>query len=338
MRNMVNGKNERLPRYLSGGAQAFHDEINTAWIRIRTGTEGNSRYSRCDDLVLFTAYKRPPFRGRFFVTESTVQKKKTILDIQKLKADGEKICVLTCYDYPTARILDGCGIDILLVGDSLGVVFSGYENTLSVTVEEMIYHTRAVMRAQPKAFVVADMPFLSYQVSLTEARLNAGRLVKDGGAAAVKLEGGEHVAPTIRAIVDMDIPVMAHIGLTPQSIHRMGGYRVQGKKEEQAEQLMTDALAVQAAGAFSVVLEGIPLKLARRITAELSIPTIGIGAGPHCDGQVLVIHDILGLCEKYSPKFVKKYADVKALMTDAVQRYRAEVKDGTFPTEEHSFS
>ena len=267
-----------------------------------------------------------------------MQNKKTILDIQKLKADGEKISVLTCYDYPTARILDGCGIDILLVGDSLGVVFSGYENTLSVTVEEMIYHTRAVMRAQPKAFVVSDMPFLSYQVSLTEARLNAGRLVKEGGAAAVKLEGGEHVAPTIRAIVDMDIPVMAHIGLTPQSIHRMGGYRVQGKKEEQAEKLMIDALAVQAAGAFSVVLEGIPLRLARRITAELSIPTIGIGAGPHCDGQVLVIHDILGLCEKYSPKFVKKYADVKGMMTDAASRYIREVKGGEFPTEEHSFT
>jgi 3-methyl-2-oxobutanoate hydroxymethyltransferase len=267
-----------------------------------------------------------------------VSKNKSILDIQKMKADGEKISVLTCYDYPTARILDGCGIDILLVGDSVGVVFAGHENTLPVTVEEMIYHTRAVMRAQPKAFVVTDMPFLSYQVSLTEARLNAGRLVKEAGAAAVKLEGGENIAPTIRAIVDMDIPVMAHIGLTPQSIHRMGGYRVQGKKDEQAQQLLADAHAVQSAGAFSVVLEGIPLKLARRITAELAIPTIGIGAGPHCDGQVLVIHDILGLCEKYSPKFVKKYADVNAVMTDAVSRYIADVKGGEFPKEEHSFT
>jgi 3-methyl-2-oxobutanoate hydroxymethyltransferase len=267
-----------------------------------------------------------------------VNKKKSILDIQKMKADGEKISVLTCYDYPTARIIDGCGIDILLVGDSVGVVFAGHENTLPVTIEEMIYHTRAVMRAEPKAFVITDMPFLSYQVSLTEARLNAGRLVKEGGAAAVKLEGGQNAAPTIRAIVDMDIPVMAHIGLTPQSIHRMGGYRVQGKKDEQAEQLLADAHAVQSAGAFSVVLEGIPLKLARRITAELAIPTIGIGAGPHCDGQVLVIHDILGLCEKYSPKFVKKYADVKAVMADAVSRYIEEVKGGEFPQEEHSFS
>ena len=267
-----------------------------------------------------------------------MHRKKTILDIQKMKADGEKISVLTSYDYPTTRILDSCGIDILLVGDSLGVVFAGHENTLPVTVEEMIYHTRAVMRAEPKAFVVADMPFLSYQVSRTEARLNAGRLVKEGGAAAVKLEGGENMAAVIRAIVAMDIPVMAHIGLTPQSIHRMGGYKVQGKKDEQAEKLFTDALAIEAAGAFAVVLEGIPQKLARRITGELAIPTIGIGAGPHCDGQVLVIHDILGLCEKYSPKFVKKYADLKPVIADAVTRYIAEVKTGEFPTEAHSFN
>ena len=275
--------------------------------------------------------------GRFFM-ESAVHRKKSILDIQKMKLDGEKISVLTCYDYPTARIIDGCGIDILLVGDSVGVVFAGYDTTLPVTVDDMLYHTRAVMRAEPKAFVVTDMPFLSYQVSLDSARANAGRLVKEGGAAAVKLEGGENIAPTIRAIVDMDIPVMAHIGLTPQSIHRMGGYRVQGKKEEQAEKLLADARAVEAAGAFSVVLEGIPLKLARRITAELSIPTIGIGAGPCCDGQVLVIHDILGLCEKYSPKFVKKYADVKAITADAVTRFIADVKSGEFPKEEHSFT
>jgi len=288
--------------------------------------------------LLFAVDKRPPPGGVFLFPERAVNKKKTILDIQRLKAIGEKIAVLTCYDYPTARIMDGCGIDMLLVGDSVGVVVAGHENTLPVTLDEMIYHTKAVLRAQPKALVVADMPFLSYQVSLDKARRNAGRLVKEGGVAAVKLEGGENVAPTIRAIVDMDIPVMAHIGLTPQSIHRMGGYRVQGKKEEQADQLLADAHAVQAAGAFAVVLEGIPLKLARRITAELAIPTIGIGAGPHCDGQVLVIHDILGLCEKYSPKFVKKYADVKSVMTEAVARYLAEVKAGEFPTEEHSFS
>lgn len=279
-----------------------------------------------------------PIPGRFLFLESLLNRKKTILDIQKMKADGRKIAVLTCYDYPTASIVDGCGIDMILVGDSVGVVVAGHENTLPVTMDEMIYHMKAVMRAEPKALVVADMPFLSYQVSLDEARRNAGRLVKEGGAVAVKLEGGENVAPTIRAVVEMDIPVMAHIGLTPQSIHRMGGYRVQGKKEEQAEKLLADARAVEAAGAFAVVLEGIPLKLARRITAELAIPTIGIGAGPHCDGQVLVIHDILGLCEKYSPKFVKRYADVKSVMTEAVSRYIDEVRGGEFPTEEHSFS
>jgi 3-methyl-2-oxobutanoate hydroxymethyltransferase len=269
--------------------------------------------------------------------EQKLVKKKSILDIQKMKACGERISMLTCYDYPTARILDGCGIDIMLVGDSVGVVFSGYENTLPVTVEEMIYHTRAVMRAEPKAMVVSDMPFLSFQVDLSEARRNAGRLVKEGGAAAVKLEGGEHNAAIIRAIVDMDIPVMAHIGLTPQSIHRMGGYKVQGKSEEQAEKIMADAVSVEAAGAFAVVLEGIPQRLAARITSELAIPTIGIGAGPHCDGQVLVIHDILGLCEKYSPKFVKKYADIKTVIAEAVGRYIAEVKGGDFPTDAHSF-
>jgi 3-methyl-2-oxobutanoate hydroxymethyltransferase len=268
---------------------------------------------------------------------NSLTRKKTILDIQKMKAEGEKISVLTCYDFPTARILDGCGIDMLLVGDSAGVVVAGYENTLPVSVDEMVYHTRAVLRAEPKALVVADMPFLSYQVDLSEARRNAGRLIKEGGAAAVKLEGGENVAATIRAIVDMDIPVMAHIGLTPQSIHRMGGYRVQGKSDEQAQRLLADAAAVEAAGAFAVVLEGIPQKLAARITGELAIPTIGIGAGPHCDGQVLVIHDILGLCEKYSPKFVKKYAELRPVIADAVSRYIAEVKGGEFPTEAHSF-
>jgi 3-methyl-2-oxobutanoate hydroxymethyltransferase len=267
-----------------------------------------------------------------------LNRKKTVLDIQKMKGDGERITVLTCYDYPTARILDSCGIDVILVGDSAGVVVAGHENTLPVTVEEMVYHTRAVLRAEPKAMVVADMPFLSYQVDLGEARRNAGRLVKEGGAAAVKLEGGVNCAATIRAICDMDIPVMAHIGLTPQSVHRMGGYKVQGKKDEHAERLLEDALAVEAAGAFAVVLEGIPQKLARRITGELAIPTIGIGAGPHCDGQVLVLHDILGLCEKYSPKFVKRYADLRPVIADAVSRYIAEVKGGEFPTEGHSFN
>ena len=267
-----------------------------------------------------------------------MSRKKTIPDIQKMKADGEKIAMLTCYDYPTARILDACGVDILLVGDSVGVVVSGYDNTLPVTMDEMLYHTRAVMRAAPRALVVADMPFMSYQADIAEARRNAGRMLKEGGAAAVKIEGGANMAATISALVAIDIPVIAHIGLTPQSIHRMGGYRVQGKKQEQAEQLLEDAQAVAEAGAFAVVLEGIPQGLAARITATLSIPTIGIGAGAGCDGQVLVIHDILGLCEKYSPKFVKRYADLRAIMTTAVNSYIAEVKTGTFPGDEHSFN
>lgn len=267
-----------------------------------------------------------------------MNRNKTILDIQKMKATGEKITVLTSYDYPLTRIMDDCGIDVILVGDSVGVVVGGCDNTLPVTIDEMIYHTRAVMRARPKALVVADMPFLSYQVDLRDARVNAGRLIKEGGAEAVKLEGGAHVTDTIRAITDMDIPVMAHIGLTPQSIHRMGGYKVQGKKEEQAQRLLEDARAVEEAGAFAVVLEGIPLRLAKRITEELTIPTIGIGAGPHCDGQVLVIHDILGLCEKYSPKFVKRYADAKEVIAGAVASYITDVKKGEFPDEGHSFN
>lgn len=282
-------------------------------------------------------FKRLPFSGGVFYWREPLPKQKTILDIQKMKNTAEKITVLTCYDYPTARIMDGCGIDMILVGDSVGVVCSGHDNTLPVTMDEMVYHTRAVLRAQPKALVVADMPFLSYQVDLTAARLNAGRLVKEGGAAAVKLEGGTNIAETIRAITEMDIPVVAHIGLTPQSLHRMGGYRVQGKKDEQARKILADARAVEAAGAFALVLEGIPLQLAEQITGELSIPTIGIGAGPHCDGQVLVLHDILGLCEKYSPKFVKQYADLKTVIAAAVASYIAEVKGGEFPTEGHSF-
>ncbi|MRR57909.1 MAG: 3-methyl-2-oxobutanoate hydroxymethyltransferase [Deltaproteobacteria bacterium] len=266
-----------------------------------------------------------------------MKRKRTILDIRGMKQHGEKISMLTCYDYPTARILDECGVDILLIGDSVGVVFSGYDNTLPVTMDEMVYHTRAVARARPKALVVADLPFLSYQTDIRDARINAGRLIKDGGAEAVKLEGGENVAECIKAVVDMDIPVMAHIGLTPQSIHRMGGYKVQGKGEGAGDKLLADALAIQSAGAFAVVLEGIPLRLAARITDELDIPTIGIGAGPSCDGQVLVIHDILGLCEKYSPKFVKRYADVKSVIAEAAGRFTAEVKAGEFPTEDHSF-
>lgn len=265
-------------------------------------------------------------------------KRRTILDVQEMKGKGEKIAVLTAYDYPLARLVDRGGVDIILVGDSVGPVVAGYDTTLPVTMDEMLYHTRAVVRGTETALVVADLPFLSYQVDLREARLNAGRLVKEGGAQAVKLEGGENVGATIRAIVEMDIPVMGHIGLTPQSVHRMGGYKVQGRQEQQAKQLLADARAVEAAGAFALVLEGIPAPLARQITAAAGIPTIGIGAGIDCDGQVLVLHDILGLCEKYSPKFVKKYADVSGTILGGVAAYVREVKDGSFPGEEHTFT
>ena len=266
-----------------------------------------------------------------------MSQRKSVLDIRNMKENGEKIAVLTAYDYPFARLMDGEGIDIILVGDSAGSVVAGYDTTLPVTMDEMLYHTRAVVRGSEQALIVADMPFLSYQTDLRDARLNAGRFVKEGGAHAVKLEGGENAAATIRAIVDMDVPVMAHIGLTPQSVHRMGGYKVQGRDDAQACQLLADARAVEEAGAFSVVLEGIPAALAKEITASLSIPTIGIGAGVDCDGQVLVIHDILGLCEKYSPKFVKKYADVSGTIRDGIGNYIKEVKQGEFPTDEHSF-
>lgn len=268
---------------------------------------------------------------------STQKKRRTVLDLQSMKASGEKIAVLTAYDYPFARIMDQADIDVILVGDSVGSVVSGYDNTLPVTMEEMIYHTRAVARGVSQALVVADMPFLSYQVDLAEARKNAGRLIKDGGAQAVKLEGGVNFAETIRAITTMDIPVVGHIGLTPQSVHRMGGYRVQGREEAQANQLLADAKAVADAGACAIVLEGIPATLAKQITEQLTIPTIGIGAGVDCDGQVLVIHDILGLCEKYSPKFVKRFADVSETISDGVSDYIREVKEGTFPGPEHSF-
>lgn len=265
------------------------------------------------------------------------RKRKTIPELQAMKARGEKIAVLTAYDFPFARIMDQAGIDIVLVGDSAGVVTAGYDTTLPVTMAEMLYHTSAVVRGVTQALVVADMPFLSYQVDLGEARRNAGLLIKEGGAQAVKLEGGVHVAETIRAIVAMDVPVVGHIGLTPQSIHRMGGYRVQGREEAQAAQLREDAQAVVEAGACAMVLEGIPAALARQITLEVPIPTIGIGAGVDCDGQVLVIHDILGLCEKYSPKFVKRYADVSGTIRQGIDDYIREVKAGEFPGEEHSF-
>lgn len=266
-----------------------------------------------------------------------MRKKITIPEILQMKQAGKRITMLTSYDFPFTRLIDGSGIDVILVGDSVGVVFAGHDTTLPVTMDEMLYHVKAVRRADPRALVVADMPFMSYQTSIEDACRNCGRMIKEGGAEAVKVEGGSNMSHVIRAVSSIDIPVMGHIGLTPQSVHRMGGYKVQGRNES-AERIMDDALAVQHAGAFAVVLEGIPAKLAAEISAELTIPTIGIGAGPACDGQVLVIHDILGLCEKYSPKFVKRYVDLAPLISDAVKQYVDEVRAGEFPTEEHSFS
>jgi 3-methyl-2-oxobutanoate hydroxymethyltransferase len=245
--------------------------------------------------------------------------------------------MLTAYDYPTARILDQCGVEVLLIGDSVGNVVMGTDNTLPVTTDEIIYHTKAVVRGRKRALIVADMPFMSYQVSVEEAKREAGKLIKKGGAEAVKLEGGENMEEVIRAICDIDVPVMGHIGLTPQSIHRMGGYKVQGKEEKQREKLLADALAVERAGAFSVVLEAVPLSLAREITRTLKIPTIGIGAGIHCDGQVLVIHDLLGLSGGFRPKFVKQYVNLEAEITKAVNKFLTEVKKEKFPTDDHSF-
>ncbi len=266
-----------------------------------------------------------------------MRKKVTIPEILQMKQEGRRITVLTAYDFPFARLVDQGGVDIILVGDSAGVVVAGHDTTLPVTMDEMIYHVKAVRRAEPKALLVADMPFMSCQSGIDEACRNCGRMIKEGGAEAVKIEGGANMAQVIRSVTSIDIPVMGHVGLTPQSVHRMGGYKVQGRKD-QAERIVEDALAVEAAGAFSIVLEGIPAKLAERISAELSIPTIGIGAGPACDGQVLVIHDILGLCEKYSPKFVKRYADLGPIIDEAVRQYVSEVRGGEFPTEEHSFT
>src|SRR5258706_2890623 len=261
----------------------------------------------------------------------------TVPHILKMKQRGEKITCLTAYDYSFARILDEAGVEMLLVGDSLGCVVQGQPNTLAVTLDEMIYHTRLVVRGRKRALVIGDMPFMSYQVSAEQALQNAGRFLQEAGAEAVKLEGGVTVRDAIQTIVRAGIPVIGHVGLTPQSVHRFGGYKVQGREKDRREMVLRDAVAVEEAGAFAVVLEGMPLDLAREITERLTIPTIGIGAGSHCDGQVLVIHDMLGLFDDFTPKFVKRYADVKAVMTGAVKEFIGEVKEQTFPAEEHSF-
>ncbi len=261
----------------------------------------------------------------------------TIQDFLKKKREGKKITMLTAYDYPFARIVDEAGIDAILVGDSLGMVVQGLENTLPVTMDEMIYHTKIVTRAVKNAMVMGDMPFMSYQTSIEDAVRNAGRFLKEAGASAIKMEGGAEVAENIRAMTKSDIPVMAHIGLTPQSIHRMGGYKVQGKTEESAKRLIEEAHIVEEAGAFSLLLEAIPMNLAKQITEELSIPTIGIGAGPHCDGQILVLHDVIGLFERFVPKFAKQYTDVKEEALKAIRAYKEEIEKGIFPSDEQSF-
>ena len=253
------------------------------------------------------------------------------------KKEGKKITMLTAYDYPFAQIVDEAGIDAILVGDSLGMVVQGHENTLPVTMDEMIYHTKMVTRAVKNAMVIGDMPFMSYQTGTSDAVRNAGRFLKEAGAAAVKLEGGAEAVEQIKAMSKADIPVMAHIGLTPQSIHRMGGYKVQGKSDEAAKRLIEEAHIVEDAGAFSLVMEAMPMGLAKTITKELTIPTIGIGAGPHCDGQILVLHDVIGLYERFLPKFAKQYTNLKAEALKAIITYRDEIGKGIFPSEDESF-
>jgi 3-methyl-2-oxobutanoate hydroxymethyltransferase len=261
-----------------------------------------------------------------------------VLDIQQKKADGQKIAMVTAYDRTMARLVDLAGVDIVLVGDSLGMVFQGLEDTLPVTLEEMAYHARAVARGLQRAHLCVDMPFMSYQLSPEQALMNAGRLVKEGGAQSIKLEGGERVAGAISRIVESGIPVMGHVGLTPQSVHAMGGFRVQGKDAESARRVVADAAAVADAGAFAIVLEGVPIDVAAEISATVGIPTIGIGAGPHCDGQVLVCTDLLGMDLTFQPKFVKRYAQLETTITDAVKTYIDEVRSGAFPTEAQSFT
>ena len=263
--------------------------------------------------------------------------KRTVTTLQKQKEEGVKISMVTAYDYTTATLVEASNIDMVLVGDSLGMTMLGYDDTLSVTMEDMIHHTRAVSRGLHDTFLVADMPFMSYQTSVYDAVMNAGALVKEGHAQAVKLEGGVKVKEQIRAIVDADIPVCAHIGLTPQSVNAFGGFKVQGKDEAKAKQLIEDARAVQEAGAFMVVLECVPAKLAEMISKELTIPTIGIGAGAGCDGQVLVYQDLLDMYEKMKPKFVKHFAHVGEAMKAGFRAYDEEVKAGTYPAEEHTF-
>lgn len=264
--------------------------------------------------------------------------KNTVLTLQQAKEENKKITMLTAYDYSTARLIDESGVNMILVGDSLGNVMLGYEDTVSVTMEDMIHHGAAVARGAKNAMVVVDMPFMSYQTGVYDALTNAGRLMKEARANAVKLEGGVEVCEQIKAIVSAGIPVVAHIGLTPQSVNAFGGHKVQGKTEAAAKKLLEDALAVEAAGAFAVVIEGVPAKLAELITKKLTIPTIGIGAGAACDGQVLVYQDMLGMYSDFTPKFVKKFSNVGEVMKAAFAQYIEEVQNGVFPSEEHCYA
>ena len=268
-----------------------------------------------------------------FMKEYPMKSKITVTKLFQMKEKGEKIAAMTAYDYPFARMVDESGIHMILIGDSLGMVVQGEESTLPVTMDEMIYHTRLVANASKHAMIVGDMPFLSYQADIKEAITNAGRFIKEGGAAAVKLEGGADVSDTIYAISRASIPVQAHIGLTPQSVLQMGGFKVQRDEDR----LLADARKVEEAGAFSVVLEGIPADISKKITESISIPTIGIGAGPDCDGQILVLHDLLGLHDRHLPKFVKQYAKLGESARQALEAYVSEVQSGAFPKEEHCY-
>jgi 3-methyl-2-oxobutanoate hydroxymethyltransferase len=260
----------------------------------------------------------------------------SINDIKEMKAKKEKIVMLTAYDYSTAKLVDEAGIPLILVGDSLGMVMLGYESTIPVTMDEMIHHTKAVARGTKQALVIGDMPFMTYHTNISDALRNAARFIQEGGAQTVKLEGGVTVAETVKRIVECGIPVMGHIGLTPQSIHQLGGHKVQGKTPEAAERLLRDAQALEQAGAFAIVLELVPAPLSKLITQKISIPTIGIGAGPDCDGQVQVISDLLGLFSDFVPKHAKQYAKLAGTIRTAIADYMAEVKAGSFPTAEHS--
>lgn len=271
--------------------------------------------------------KKPP-RPEKITTQTVVE----------MKQSGEKISMLTAYDYTMAGIIDAAGVEVILVGDSASNVMAGFDTTVPMTLDHMIYHTSCVVRGVERALVIADLPFMSYQVTAKEALISAGRMMKEAGAHAVKLEGGEAITSTVKRIVDAGIPVMGHLGLTPQSIYKFGTYKVRAKEEQEAEQLFEDAKALEEAGAFSIVLEKIPSGLAQKVTESLSIPTIGIGAGPHCDGQVLVLHDMLGLNKDFSPRFLRRYEDLHTKMTDAVSHYINDVKSGDFPNKDEQYN